>query len=78
MQYEHHPHIPPTYESKTQYATPLNDYKPLEKEENKFIMQVTGTFLYYAREINGTTLMVMSAIGSEQPAPTKRIMMKCK
>ena len=70
MQHQPHPHAPPNYESKTQYATPLNDSKPLYKEGKKFIIRVTVTFLYYTRAVYGIFLAALSAITLEQSAPT--------
>ena len=78
MQHQPHPHAPPNYESKTQYATPLNDSKPLYKEGKKFIIRVTVTFLYYTRAVYGIFLAALSAITLEQSAPTELTMKKWK
>ena len=71
-QQQPHPHVPPNYGTKTQYATPPDDSKPLDKEGNKLIMQVTGKFLYYARAVNGKMLAALSAITPEKLVPVKR------
>ena len=41
----------------------------LNKQQTKFIQEVTGTFLYYARAVNSTIMMALSAITMEQAAP---------
>ena len=39
----------------------------------KYIQQVLGTFLYYARMVDGTMLTVLSATVSEKTTPTKNV-----
>ena len=39
---------------------------------------MTGTFLYYARAVDATMLVALSAIALEQSAPTERTMKKTK
>ena len=41
-------------------------------------MQVTGTFLFYARAVDATMLTALSALASEQAHPTEATMRKCK
>jgi hypothetical protein len=41
-------------------------------------MQVTRTFLFYARAINGTMLTTLSALASKQANFTEHTMQKCK
>ena len=41
-------------------------------------MQVTGTFLFYARAIDSTMLPALSAIASQQNAPTKNTLKRVK
>ena len=48
----------------------------LGKENKKYIQQVLGTFLYYARAADPTILVALSAIASEQASPTKSTMKK--
>ena len=48
----------------------------LGKENKKYIQQVLGTFLYYARAVNLTMLVSLSAIASEQASPTTSTMEK--
>ena len=47
-------------------------------KEQKFIQQVTGTFLYYARVVNAIIMVALSAIASEKAALTKNTMKKTK
>ena len=48
----------------------------LGKENKKYIHQVLRTFLYYARAVDRTILVALSAIASEQASPTKSTMEK--
>ena len=48
----------------------------LGKEAKKYIQQVLGTLLYYARAVNPTMLVALSAIASEQASPTRATMKK--
>ena len=43
---------------------------PFNKVEQKFIQKVTGKFLYLGRAIDSTLLTPLSAIASQQAAPT--------
>ena len=71
-----HPHVPITYGAKQQYA-PMDTEQPQVSAEDKlFIQQVLGTFLYYARAVDSTMLVALSAIASEQSRPTKSTMNK--
>ena len=74
-----HKHVLLTYGAKIQYAKEADTSTKLGPKEQKFIQQVTGTFLYYARAVNATMLVALSAIASEQAAPTeKKTMTKTK
>ena len=73
-----YPHIPIKYGAKVQYAEPEDSSPLLNKADQKFIQEVTGTFLYYARAIDSTMLTALSALASEQAKPTQRTMAKCK
>ena len=46
----------------------------LGKAEQKFIQKVTGKFLYLGRAVDSTLLTPLSAIASQQAAPTQRTM----
>ena len=72
-----HRHTIPAFGAKVQYAPAKDNSPPLSKEDTKFIQQVTGTFLYYARAVDPTMLVALSAIAAGQAAPTARTMEKC-
>jgi len=71
-------HNEPKYGAKIQYAEQPDASPKLGKEETKFIQQVTGTFLYYARAVDPTMLVALSAIASEQASPTEATLTKAK
>ena len=48
----------------------------LVKETKKYIQHVLRTSLYYARAVDPTMLVALSAITSEQASPTKSTMKK--
>jgi hypothetical protein len=73
-----HPHVPPNYGAKVQFAKPEDPSPKLDKAGKKFVMQVTGTFLFYARAIEGTMLTTLSALALEQSNPTEHTIQKCK
>jgi hypothetical protein len=49
--------------------TPL---PPLTSEEAKYVQEVAGTLLYYARAVDSTILPALSAIATEQANPTEK------
>ncbi len=55
-----------------QYAKEPDDSIPLDKLGKKFIQEVTGVFLYLARAVDSTMLTPLSALASEQAAPTEK------
>jgi len=57
-----HVHIIPNYGAKQQFAKAKCDEPGLGKDKKKNIQQVLGTFLYYARAVNLTMLVTLSAI----------------
>ena len=71
-----YPHTRPEYGAKVQYAVSADTTPILGKNEKKFIQQVTGTLLYYARAVDPTMLTALSAIASQQAAPTQATMDK--
>jgi hypothetical protein len=72
-----HPHVHKTYGTKVQHAKAPNDSPPLDKAGNKFIQEVTGVFLFLARAVDSTMLTLLSAVVSEQAAPTEKTLQKC-
>ena len=77
-QHQPYPHNPIQYGAKAQYSEQENTSPPLSKEDKKFIQEVTGTFLWYARAVDATMLVALGSLASEQANPTERTMQKCK
>ena len=77
-QHQPHKHIAPNYGAKVQYAPDEDETRPLEKEEKTFVQQVVGVFLYYGRAVDSTMLVALSAIASDQAAPTEATLNKTK
>ena len=50
----------------------------LDKNDKRFVQEVTGTFLFYARAVDATMLTALSSLASEQCSPTERTMEKVK
>ena len=67
---------PPNYGAKQQFSEAESNEPVLGKEAKKYIQQVLGTFLYYARAVDLTMLAALSAIASEQASPTQSTMKK--
>ena len=66
-----HQHAVPVYGVKIQYAKEADKSALLDPVDKTFIQQVTGTFLYYARAVDATMLLALSAIAFDQSAPTE-------
>ena len=78
LQYQPYTHANPTYGAKAKYATNI-DYSPLlSPSQNKFVQEVTGTFLYYARAIDATMLPSLGSVATQQAAPNESTMQKVK
>ena len=69
-----YPHTKPKYEQKVQYAKDADDSPPLSKADKKFVQEVVGVFLYYARAVNLTMLAALGSLVSEQSSPTENTM----
>ena len=65
-----HKHEPPKYGATIQYAKEEDSSDLLNAKDTQLIQQITGTFLYYARAVNPTMLVALSAIASTQAKPT--------
>jgi hypothetical protein len=52
--------------------------QPLTKEGKKRIQQILGTFLFYARAVDGTMLTALSSIATAQANPTEATMKKAE
>jgi len=77
-QYSPHEHTPIQYgNKKRQYALEPDTSPLLDEKGIKFVQQVTGSLLYYARAIDGTMLPALNTIGTQQAKPTKKTMQKC-
>jgi len=61
-----HPHlkIKTIYGAKKQYAPDDDDSPLLSKADKKFVQEVTGTFLYYARTVDLTMLTALGSIAT--------------
>ena len=68
-QQQPYPHIKPIYGDTS---------PPLTSDDKKFIQEVTGTFLYYARAVDPTMLTALSTIATQQSSPTEQTMQKVK
>jgi len=70
---EHAPyrHVPPQYGKPIQLTDPIDTSPPLQPSGIKFIQQVVGTFLYYARAVDNTMLTALSTLSSAQSKGTE-------
>ena len=70
---QHCPYTPAPvqYGRKTQTPIPTDDSPPLDKDGKKRIQGIIGSFLYYARAVDPTILMALSAIAADQANPTE-------
>ena len=71
-----HKHTVPNYGAKQQFEEAEPNDLVLGKETLKKNQQVLGTFLYYARAVDTTMIVALSAISSEQASPTQSTMTK--
>ena len=79
--YKHHPPKRPQdcpyepnpikYEKNSDHLDPIAQSPYLDKHGKKYIQQVVGSFLYYARAIDMTILIALSAIAADQANPTE-------
>ena len=73
-----HPPVKPTSGAKVQYAAGEDESPAVSPQEKKFIQEVTGTFLYYARAVDATMLPALGSIATQQASPTENTMKKVK
>jgi hypothetical protein len=66
------------YGATKQYAETIDTSPPLSKEDKKYVQEVVGTFLYYARCLDSTNLTALGSIATQQANPTKNTMIKVK
>jgi hypothetical protein len=63
---------PIKYGKDNQEALPSDTSPKLDEAGKKRIQQIVGSFLYYAHAVDPTILMALSAIASQQSAPTEQ------
>ena len=70
---QHCPYLPhPVQHGKdNQKINPVDDSTLLDADGKKYIQQVVGSFLYYARAVDPTILMALSDIATQQNKPTE-------
>jgi hypothetical protein len=73
-----YPHTPPRYGEKVQYATAPDESPNLDNDGQKFIQKVAGKFLYVGRAVDPTLLTPLSAIATQQAAPTEETEKRAK
>ena len=71
-----HEHAVPVYGANIKHAKDADSSAKLGPEGKLFIQQVTGTFLYYVCAVDSIMLVALSAIASDQAAPTENTMRK--
>ena len=64
--------------AKQQFVEEEKPSPPLDKKGQKFIQRVNGKFLYLARAVNSTMLIVLSNLASKQAKPTKETMRRAR
>jgi hypothetical protein len=64
-------YVTPVYGAKTQYAT-KDETPPLTPKRCLTIQNVTGSVLYYIREVDPTVLMPLNDIATEQTKATEK------
>jgi hypothetical protein len=67
-----HPWQKPNYGAKTQLTDPADTSRPLEPPEKTRIQEIVGTLVYYARAVDSTMLVALSAIASAQANGTEQ------
>ena len=65
---------PKKYGKSAQYITPEPECPAVDATDKKYVQQVVGSFLYYARAIDMTILHALNSIAAESSKPTKRAM----
>jgi hypothetical protein len=71
---EHQPylHASPQYGVALQLTDPQDDSPLLDDEGNKHLQRLTGKFLYFARAVDNTMLVALSALASQQTKGTAK------
>jgi hypothetical protein len=76
LQHQPYPDVKPNYGAKAQYMEDTDTSALLPNEEKKFIQEVIGIFLYYARCVDSTMLAALGSIATQQANPTENAMKK--
>ena len=61
-----------------QYAKGEDNSPLLNKADQKYVQEVIGVFLYYARAVDMNILTALGSLATQQAAPTENIMQKVK
>eukprot|EP00804_Cyclotella_cryptica_P022287 CCRYP_018106-RA/>CCRYP_018106-RA protein AED:0.35 eAED:0.38 QI:0/0/0/1/0/0/3/0/579 len=69
---------PKKYGAAAQDPIPTDASAPLDSNGQKRIQQIVGALLYYARAVDNTILLSLSAIASEQAHPTQLTQKRCQ
>ena len=70
-QYSPYPYQHIIYGQKVQKPTPLDNTPALNAKDTKYVQQVIGALLYYARAIDCTMLVTLSKLSHMQSKPTQ-------
>ena len=73
-----YPYTAPKYRAKTQYAKAPDNSPLLGKDKVKFIQRIVGKFTFIARACHGIIQPALSALATEQAAPSENTMKKTK
>ncbi len=71
-----YPHVKPNYGAKVQYTEDTDTLALLPPKDKKFIQEVIGTFVYYARYVDRAMLAALGFIVTQQANSTKNRMKK--
>jgi hypothetical protein len=70
-QYTPSRHVTPVYGAKMQYATQDETPPPLSDKQCTTIQKITGSVLFYSREVDPTVIMPLNDIATEQTTATE-------
>ena len=70
-QHQPYPHVKPAYGQKVQYAKDNDDSPLLSRADKKFVQEVIGVFLYYARAVDLTMLPALGTLSTQQASSLK-------
>lgn len=73
-EYQPYRHNVPQYGKTVQYVEEEDTSRTLTKDEVTRVQQVVGTFLFYGRAVDPTTLVALSTIASQQSCATAKTM----